>query len=140
MRRHIILDDQYRSISSCGISAVEAKQIRDEIIIVVFLKCQAELGDAHPVDEGISPRVEPGGIPAACLGIVRDKTDSRHAGWLLKVRGLERISTAEGTSADIDDDLLVRAERIRPKYTLLFDLEDNPSDDSVIRERSRVEG
>src|SRR5687767_2734934 len=48
--RHVILDHQYRSIGSLRIPTVEPEEIRNCIIIVVFLKAQAELSDAGPVD------------------------------------------------------------------------------------------
>ena len=84
--RDIVLDYQHRPIGSDGIPTVEAEEVRDRIVIVVFLKAQAELGDAGPVDKGIGSRLEGGHIPAAGLRVVREQSNARLA------RGLEVCS------------------------------------------------
>ena len=122
---NVVLDHQYRAIGSHGIPAVEQDVICEEIVIVVLLKAQAELGHACPVDGRVRRGCEIRGIPAACQRIVREEADTGLARSSLEVCDLKSDIVTKGAAADIDRDLAMRGERVCPKYTVPSDLQDH---------------
>src|SRR5215216_944904 len=135
----VILDHQYGSIGCDGIAAIEPDEIREEIVIVVELKAQAELGDALPVDVLISRRLEIGHIPPGGRWIVREGPGTPLARQSLEVGGLQSRVVAKGALADIDDDLAMCGKRVRAGYALLSHLEHYFGDDGIIGQRGGVE-
>ena len=137
--RDVILNNESRSARSASITAEDLQEISTEVMVVIGLEAQTELGDIGEIDVLEVRRSQRLREPITDHAISKGQYVIL-AGSRLKVVGLQGGVIGKRTLADIRHQIAMSRERQSPDLACILEFESSGSNDRVIGERRGIEG
>ena len=134
-----VLNNQLRATRCSSVAAVDLQEVGAEIMVVILVEAQAELGHPFQVDILEIVHTQRLGIPLVYFGVCV----GQHfvlAARAIEICKLQSRITTERTLADIRQQFAMRLEGIGAGDSCVFEHERDRGDDGILGQGGGIEG